>query len=235
MTISVTSSGPIIGGVTVPSIGSATLGTMLSAISDDIDDTTGEYSNQIATAILSAIRFCERETYYFNETRDVTFSTVDGQEFYTSVDNAAIATLVHIESAWKEDTAGQRTAIRRVLPDDIELLADANASRGEPYCWSYFAQKVRLYPVPSVTVFTIRLVVAPYRLDPLTAVDSTNAWLTEAYDMIKARAKYILAMDTLKDPPVATAALADYNNQRQFLLAETSSRNGTGTVQATSF
>lgn len=204
-------------------------------IADDLDDTTGEYSSQIKKAITGAIRYCERNTYYFNETREITFSTVDGQEWYGSADNANIPTLVHIAGIWTEDSAGVRSTIRPSTPQELELLSDNAASRGEPYAYVYFGQRIRLYPVPNDAVYTIRLQVGPYRLAPLVNDTDESAWLDEAYDMVKARAKYILFKNTIKDAALAAEALNDYADQDTALKGETTSRNATGCIQATDF
>lgn len=212
-----------------------TLADIMTDIADDIDDTTGEYGDAILKAVQGAQRFCERYTFYFNETRDVTFVTVDGQDWYDDSDNANIPTLVHIEAAYKEDAEGQRTELERVPPEEIEIVSDSAASEGEPYSWTYFNQQIRLYPIPGATVFTIRLQLSPYRLAALAQSDDTNAWLDEAYDLMKARAKYILYKNTLKEPNLAAEALNDYKDQLAALQGETSSRSGTGQIQATTF
>jgi hypothetical protein len=212
-----------------------TFGELKAEIADDIDDTTGEYSDQIERAILAAIRYCERTTYYFNETRDVTFVTVDGQEWYDATDSADIPTLVRIQAAWSEDSQGQRSILRRSRPDEIETLSDNSAATGEPYAYTYFGQRVRLYPIPGAEVYTIRFQLGPYRLAPLSADEDENAWLTEAWDMVKARAKYILQKDTLKDAALATEALGDYSDHDDALKRETSLRNGTGRIVPTCF
>lgn len=212
-----------------------TLGDMKADIADDIDDTTQEYADQIGKAVLAAIRYCERETYYFNETRDVTFQTVSGQQWYDSADNADIPTLVHIERAYSEEASGQRSELLRYRPNDLEILSDNSAARGEPYGFTYFGQRIRLYPVPVSTQYTIRLQLSPYRIAALADNDDTNAWTTEAYDLIKARAKYILAKNTLLNAALAVESLNDYNDQSDALKRETSSRNGTGCIVPTSF
>lgn len=212
-----------------------TYANLQADIADDLDDTTGEYASQIKKAILGAIRYCERNTYYFNETRDITFPTVNGREWYSATDNANIPTLVHIAGVWSEDSAGSRSIIKETTPQELELLSDNAASRGEPYAYTYFGQRIRLYPVPNDAVYTIRLHVGPYRLTPLSADTDENAWLNEAYDMIKARAKYIIYKNTLKDAALAAEALNDYNDQETALKSETTSRNATGYVQATDF
>lgn len=212
-----------------------TYANLQADIADDLDDTTGEYANQIKKAILGAIRYCERNSYYFNETRDITFPTVNGREWYTAADNSNIPTLVHIAGVWSEDTAGARSIITESTPQELELLSDNAASRGEPYAYVYFGQRIRLYPVPNDAVYTIRLQVGPYRLAPLVNDTDENAWLNEAYDMIKARAKYLIYKNTIKDAALAAEALNDYTDQENALKGETTSRNATGYIQATSF
>ncbi|WPM80913.1 hypothetical protein R5W60_05570 [Brucella pseudintermedia] len=235
MPIIVQTSGP---NNTIPALLDAqdrTFYDMMTVIADEVDDTTGEYTAQIQNCIFSAIRFCERDVYYFNETRDVTFPTVSGREWYDANDNPNIPTLVRIVAAYSEDSTGQRSIIKRAMPEDIEIVSDNAASRGEPYCYTYFGQRLRLYPVPGDEVYTIRLQLGPYRLaDILTSTDS-NAWFTEAFDMVKARAKYQLYKDFLKDADLAAAALNDYNEENAALSAETSRRNGRGRIIATCF
>lgn len=212
-----------------------TLADLSSAIADDIDDTTGEYGAAITKAVQAAQRYCERSTYYFNETRDVTFVTVNGQQWYDSSDNANIPTLIRIEAVWSEDSNGQRLLISRDTPASLEYLADNSATAGRPFLWTYFDQKIRLYPIPGADVYTIRLQLGLYRLAPLAAPTDTNAWLAEAYDLIKARSKYILCKDTLKDPSLAAEALNDWRDQDEALAGETASRAGSGKIRPTSF
>lgn len=235
MSILVTTGGPL---SAIPSeilTTDPTFSDMMLAIADDIDDTTAEYTGQIQNAILGAIRFCERELYYFNETRDVTFTTVAGQQWYDVADNSNIPTLVRINEAYLELSSGERRSMRRSTPEEMEYLSDNSASVGEPYAWVYFGQRIRIYPVPSDTVYTVRLQLGPYRLAKIASTEDTNAWIIEAFDMIKARSKYILYKDILKDAAMAVEALNDYNDQEAKLKAETSRRNGRGFIRVTCF
>lgn len=213
----------------------STYAQIKAKIADDLDDTTGEYATSIAAAVLKAIRYCERHTYYFNETRDITFSTVNAQQWYGTADNANIPTLVQIHAVWREDSGGIRTELMRGTPEELEALSDANAASGEPYCYTYFGKRIRLYPVPGATVYTIRLQLGPYRLTALSTDSDTNVWTEDAQDLIVARSKYLLYKDTLKDPVLAVEALNDYKDQHSALVMETSKRNGTGVIRATCF
>lgn len=204
-------------------------------IADSIDDTTGEYTAQIKKAILKAIRYCERTGYYFNETRDVTFPTAQGRNIYTSADNAEIASLVRIEAAFIIDASTQVRLLSPADPKVMEYLSDNSAARGQPYWFCYFAQSIRLYPIPDATPYTVRLQLSPYRLTALSADSDTNAWLTEAYDMVMERAKFHLAADTLKDEALAMASLQLYQEQEAIVSAETSKRASTGFIRPTDF
>ena len=212
-----------------------TLADLQTDIADNIDDTTGEYGAQILKAIQAAQRYCERSFYYFTETRDTTFVTVNGQQWYAASDNSNIPTLIKIVALYSEDGAGQSTEMSRATPEEIEILADNSAASGEPFLWTYFNQKIRLYPIPDAQVYTIRMQLGVYRLTTLSSGTDTNAWLNEAYDLLKARAKYILYKDTLKDAALAAEALNDYNDQDSALKAETAARTGTGRIRPTSF
>lgn len=211
-----------------------TFADIKAEIADDIDDTTGEYAVQIGRAVKAAIRYAERFAFYFNETRDKTFATVPGREWYDAADLADIATLVRIEAAYLHQASGQLTELIRFPPGEIEALADNSAASGEPYGFVYFGQRIRLYPIPNAA-YTVRLQLGPYRLAPLALDSDSNAWLDEAYDLVKARAKYLIHKDTTKDSGLAAEALSDYQDQFAVLKGETSSRNGAGRIVPTQF
>lgn len=235
MSITVQTSGP---NNTIPSLlepADSTFYDMLSVISDEVDDPMGEYSNQIQACIFKAIRVCEREPYYFNETRDVTFPTIDGQEWYDGRDNPNIPTLVRIVAAYSEDESGQRLKLERAMPDELEALSRSSSSRGQPTSYTYFGQRIRLYPIPGDDSRTIRLQLGPYRLAPIQSANDSNVWFTEGFDMVKARAKFELYRNYVQDEALATAALDDYREQDGLLKAETSRRNGRGRIIATAF
>lgn len=215
----------------------ATFADIKAEIADDLDDTTGEYAEQIGRAVVSAIRYAGRFVFYFNETRDKTFTTAAGQQWYDSADLADIPTLVRIQAAYLQRSNGSAELIR-YAPQEIELLSGAASTgtwaSGEPCGFVYFGQRIGLYPIPDA-VSTVRLQLGPYRLAPLVGDSDSNAWLDEAYDMVKARAKYLVYKDTIKDPALAAEALSDYQDQFSALKAETSARNGAGRIVPTCF
>ena len=211
----------------------ATLGDLKADVADDVDDATGEYGAQINAAIRAAIRYCERKKFYFNETREKTFNTVVSQVWYDAAALADIPTLVHIQRVYIT-TNGIITDLRSMSNDEMEVLSDNSAAVGEPYAYCYFGQRIRIYPIPKA-VYQIRLQLGPYRLGALEKDGDENAWTIEAYDMIKARAKYVVYKNTLKDAALAAEALNDYQDQFWALKGETSNRNGSGILVSTQF
>ena len=105
---------------------------------------------------------------------------------------------------------------------------------GEPTSWAYFGKRLRLHPIPDGQ-YTIRLQLGPYRLAPITDSTDGNVWTSDAFDMIKARAKYLIYKDIIKDAALAAEALNDYETQHAALKQETSRRNGSGFIRATCF
>lgn len=232
MAIIVTTGGPISG---IPSVLAPQIKTftdLINSISDDLDDTNNEYLAQIQEAIFSAIRFCEREPFYFNESREVNFLTKKDQEFYSSIDNEAIATLAGLSDVYCQRENGQYVGLASQSPQFMETLS--HDALGEPLYYCYFGQKLRLYPIPD-RAYRIRLQLSPVRIANITSANEPNPWFYEAFDLIRARAKYELYKDILKDSDVAASALNDFYEQLAALRAETSRRNGRGRIYPTNF
>lgn len=190
---------------------------------------------QIQNAVFTAIRFCEREPLYFNESCAVVFATAAGRAWYDSGDEPNIATLAGVGKVYCEDAHGRQTLLQHAAPHALEILAGRSAGRGRPQYYTYFAQKLRLHPAPDADSYRIRLHLSPMRLHRAGSADEAHPWFREAFDLIKARAKYELYKDILKDAPMAMAAFADFNEQLAALRVETSRRNGTGYIRATGF
>ena len=104
-----------------------------------------DLTTQIESAVLSAIKHHEREQFYFNEARDLTFNTVVGQEFYTSSDAAGIATLGKIISV--KMTVSSSTDVRTLERANWLEMDDAfygTVDTGDAEYYAYFAQTLRL-------------------------------------------------------------------------------------------
>lgn len=216
----------------------ATYADMQSEIADDIDDTTGEYASQVQRAIVAALRYCQRSTYWFNELRTGTISTTTGEQLYTFAGSGSASgdfdDVIGINAVFYTDSSGQTIEMRRITPAEMELLSDASASTGQPFLWTYYQSQLWIYPEPD-QAYTLELHLGPYRYVLPSADGDTHAFFDEAWDMVKARAKYIVYKDTLKDAALAAEALNDYRDQDRALAAETATRTGTGRIRPTCF
>jgi len=208
---------------------------MMQALRQDLDDVSGEYAMPIQAAIFAALRFCAREPFYFNQTRDVVFDTTAGQGWYDSTDKEQIGTLAGLDRVTcQSGHHGRVWVLQRETPERLDVL-DATASPGSPVKFCYFGQKLRLFPRPDVAGYRIRLQLTPQRFDMITDFNADHIWFIEAADLIFARAKYEIYKNILKDAASATAALNDFHEQLQALQVETSRRRGHGRVAATLF
>jgi hypothetical protein len=169
-----------------------------------LPSSTGIWS-PIKNSIQTAIAKWEREPFYFNEVYTASFfSTAAAQELYTAVTAAAIATIVEIKRL-HITVSGVRYSLVQRDWDYLEDIA-ATATAGTPTDFAYFAQQIRLFPVPDA----IRVVSfsGTGRLTALALDADTNAWTQDGFDLIKAEAKLILASEYLHDAPLALAMMA---------------------------
>ncbi len=158
-------------------------------------------SSPIKNAIASAISKWEREKFYFNEAYTVPwFTTVAGQELYTSADTASIATTPDID-VLNIHISANRYEMKKRNWDYLERMSINLANRGQPFDWAYFAEQIKLYPIPDNAYEITASRVA--RADALTDDGDSNVWTTDAYDLIRSEAKLILAMEVIHDATLA--------------------------------
>ncbi|MET3590382.1 hypothetical protein ABID23_001490 [Bartonella silvatica] len=210
-----------------------TLSHLVSVIQDEIDDITDEYVVQIQESIFAAIRFCERESFYFNESRDVVFETRAGQGTYDASDIRHIESAVKIKNVYLSSDQHHKFALECKDHVSLEPLLSSE-QQGTPVCYSYFDRKLYLYPTPD-RVYQIQLLFSPQRLSEIESVDEEHPWFIYGFDLIKARAKYELYKNILKDPDCAAAAYNDFNEQLHALRAETSKRHNVTRIIPTDF
>jgi hypothetical protein len=233
---------------------SSTYGVLQQQISDEMGDrsdllsTLGDTSESLLTlspiqnAVQSAIAKWERYPFYFNELYDTAFFTcVSGQEFYTSSDAAAIATIASIDRLHVLVSANRYT----LTPRTWQYLEDTSvnpAVNGFPADYAYFAERIRLYPIPDgaypVTVSGTK------RFTALSATTDANVWTQDAYDLIRSEAKLILALEVIHDPTLAAemklAIYGDPSDSRtrgylSALKGETMRRGAKARIRPTSF
>jgi hypothetical protein len=185
-----------------------------------------DLTSQIAYAIADAIRHYERRRFWFNQ-KVASFGTVADQEYYGAADLADIPTLIQIDDV----KILIDTATCPLTPMDFGMMdgLQTGAVRGDPLSYAYYAEQIRLYPMPSAA----RTVTMAYlcRLSPLTAGSDANAWTTEAETLIRQRAKRMLNLDVIKDDAEAARAGQLEAEALAELLAETRRRLSNGMLR----
>lgn len=203
----------------------ATFGELRTQIMEDTD--RGDLSDQIGRAIKSAIRLHAGERFWFNETRDYTFNTVNGTDEYAITESSGIADFEKVD--YLEIQVGSRwERTVRIDPSQMEAQHD-QTQMGQPFAWSYYNKKFRFHPTPN-GIYSVR-VAGHYLLTELSDDSDENAWTIDAKDLIEERAKAILFASTIRNLEQATVhnTIAD-----TFLLplrTRTSRRTATGRIR----
>lgn len=178
-----------------------TLGDMKVRIADEL--ARPDLASQTANAINDAISAYQDQRFFFNETRAITFPSVQGQEFYDQNDNAALGTLQSIDYVILYMSSPQPFYLDAELPAILELSSQNGTFQGPPSKYCQYGQQIRVYPVPSNSGWTFRIGAAIMVPAPITDIESNNKWMINAEMLIRSRAKYELAVHVLKDPDLA--------------------------------
>lgn len=204
-----------------------TLAELKSRIATELART--DLTSQIANAISDAIKFYGRERFWFNQSRTITFATVDGQQAYGEADQSLIPDLIKIDGIF---FSTDKYPLDRYSPTDFEMLIGGSTANGRPYAYTYTDEQIFLHPTPN-DVYTLR-VYAHYKLPTITD-DEENAWTDDAEELIRTHAKQLLYIDPLEDDQGAARMGVKIPELLGGLRAETSSRMGTGRIRPTEF
>jgi hypothetical protein len=158
-------------------------------------------TTQIASAITSAIQALEDRRFIFSESRALTFSTVIGQEFYGTADSALIPRLQKIDYA-KIIIDNYPRELKPVLPAEIERINRNATQTGEPVCYCWYGEQIRLSYVPS-DVWTVRIGGVVRVPAPASDDEADNPWMIMAERAVRCRAKYELYEHVLMNPEMA--------------------------------
>jgi hypothetical protein len=187
-----------------------TLGDLKSRIASDIG--RSDLATEIAEAVTQAYDEVKHREFFFNQTRDFTFSTVADQYQYGSSvtdtingESIALTDFWNIRQVWL-DVSNRRRHLDFVTYEAMEHRIDGSQASGEPYDWSWFSEEMWLYPVPNI-VYTVR-VAGHYNL-PLPSNDTnTNDWITHAGQYLRESAKEILYQTRINSPDRLKLAVA---------------------------
>lgn len=215
-----------------------TRGYMRDRIMDELGGRT-DLETQINACISDAIGIHQNDRFAFSESRTVcTFNTVIGQEFYTSADSAALATLFFFD--YVTITIGGVTPfeLKRRQPKDLELASNNATIRGQPTDFAYYDRQLRLYPVPSA-VYPVRIAGHMNIAAPTSDGEADNKWMTEAERLIRSRAKFELSLNYGVDFPDLAARMHPDTGAAGDAFSElkgtTNKLTGTGRMTPTQF
>lgn len=176
----------------------ATYLDMRTRIADELANDGDITSDQINYAIQDAIKQYERREWWFTSAID-TFTTVQNQEYYTATDWSALTNAVQIDGMTVTYN-GIQTALAAVDYETINEL-QTNYAIALPRNFAYYKQAIRLYPIPS-GAYTMTVSYGK-RLATLSNDSDTNAWTTEAEELIRQSAKRRIALNYLSSEEVA--------------------------------
>lgn len=195
------------------------LGTMKTRIADEL--ARADLTTQIADAITSAVAHHDTGAWWFNETSGA-FNVSSGTDEYAAATATFLTSLIR-EDAVTATVNGQREPMRRISWAQMVDKRWDNQPAGSPTQFAIYGQKFYVYPVPdatySVTVWYQGILGVP------GSDGASNAWTNEGEALIRARAKYLLFRDVIRDPAEAAvqaqaeaealAALQKMNRARQ--------------------
>ena len=176
-----------------------TLTTMKDRIARELR--RSNITTQIAEAITTAIDAYREHRFFFNESRDTTFSTVAAQEFYDADDEPDLANLIKIDYC-KINVNDSTFDLMPDFPSEIEGASTNATATGQPGWYVLYNRQIRLYPIPD-DVWTVRVAGVFIYAAPATDGETDNFWMTTAERLIRSRAKAELALHVLRDTELA--------------------------------
>ncbi|MCZ2203720.1 hypothetical protein [Bartonella sp. A05] len=213
--------------------------SMMTLIQDEIDDTTDEYSPQIQDSIISALRMCKRELFFFNTKEKISFKIQKGKQWYGKEDNIFIEPDMVIEALFLKTNSEKQQALSYKSMEELEeeeRLQEKyglRASREYHDSYTFLNQKIGIFPIPQKD--GVAWLYCVPRLVEGATMQKDDIWFFCAFDLIKARAKYELYKNILKDPEYAAVSYNDFQEQLQLLRYETSRLRGCGNILPTGF
>jgi len=164
----------------------------------------------------------------------ITFSTVATQSTYTVTDNPYIPLFFEFDDLLATTAGTIIYPLARRDTDEITLDIANGLSEGDPYDWGWQNGQILLYPIPNA-VRTITILGAYKIAAPTSDADTTNVWISEAFELLRCYAKFLLFGHVIRDMDQAgnMAQLAELAKSK--LERETSSKRATGIIRGTSF
>jgi hypothetical protein len=215
-----------------------TLTGMLAEMQSDTGRTATAQVDAMRRAIYRGIKFYQKRSFWFNETRDVTFSTVVGQDTYsfnTATTSGDIdAEFDRIDGCWVTFGSADVREMDMVAYDDMEYDADNQLTTGQPSRFAYINRAIR-FDWQFDAIYTARLAGHIILAGPASDDEADNPWMTEGYNLIMSRAKGELYAHRWEDYVAASTMQQAEQLALKALTDATVDKLRTGFVTATEF
>ncbi len=215
-----------------------TLATMIAEIVSDTGRSGTTQQTAMSAKIYAAIRKYQKTRFWFNETRDVTFSTVIGQSVYTfntaTTSGDIDAEFYAIDGVFVTYATGDVREIDLGYYDWLEVPADSVTGNGQP-CEAAYINRALRFNIGFDAVYSVRLTGHIKLAAPAAPDEEDNPWMTEAYDLIMSRAKAELYAHRWEDPGNAQLMVQAEKSALNALMSATYDKTATGSVVASEF
>lgn len=195
-----------------------TLAELKARIAEDLN--RSDLTTTIATGITSAIeRYAAKRFWFTEDTRTTT--TVNGVSTAAAPDGLRI-----IDEAWVTISGTKVPLDLKPLTDVVDLLGSTTNVSGQPCIFAHSGDLFTIYRLPDAA-YTITAT-GIYDLAALSAPEATNAWTTEAADLIANEVIARIRRIRLRDYDGASAAEMERDKALKAIRAETTRRLSTG-------
>lgn len=147
---------------------------------------------QVKSAIQTSIRHYRASPFWFNRNDEaVTGATVSGQHALT-----VPAPILIVEAIRIDHGSGFFPLDRKEL-QILQRKRDGSQSNGKPFCWAVSGSAIWVWQTPD-DAYDLEFY-GVVELDALVDDEDSNAWMVEAEELIRQRARAVVQIDVLKD------------------------------------
>lgn len=208
----------------------STYGTMIDRIAAELERSdigSAGTPGVIGTHINDAIRQYKAKNWWFLQepTSAAKTNTTTASSSYLAYPTG----LIQIDTL-QVTVSGQLNRLAPVTHDEMESLHEGTTSEGEPWRYTNYGSRVRLYPTPD-QIYTITWTGLVEETALSTSTD-TNDWMTTGELLIRNHARMTICRDYLRDTEGAAMAQAGVVAAIDALDREHMRRAPTRTIKA---
>lgn len=201
-----------------------TYADMRTRIGDEIADTT--LTSQVNLAILSAIKHYSKERWYFTET-SANQTCASGTQGYNLPGD--FKAMERVRVTFPIGTTSYY-GLDYISFNELNAMTTVGTLIGPPAKYCIYAQQILLWPIPDASY-----VLTEYyenELTTLSADSDTNAWLVDGEELIRARAKWDIYLNTIHEPEEAQICKAIEMEAYNQLRGSSTDRTVKGRIRA---